>query len=173
MASIVFLHGASSSGKSTLASALRKRTDRPFLHLSIDHLRDSGAWDPSSYLDWRAERSKFFAGFHSAVAAFADAGNDTILEHILDTAGWHAELQSLFQEHDVLFVGLFTGVAELCAREQARGDREIGSAVKDQRSIHQNIQYDIELDGAASPDENADQVLQLLASSRPRSAFFT
>ena len=48
MALILFLHGPSSSGKSTLAAAIREASDRPYLHLSIDHLRDSGAWEPSA-----------------------------------------------------------------------------------------------------------------------------
>jgi len=39
---IIFLHGASSSGKSTIARALQARIDEPFWHISIDHLRDAG-----------------------------------------------------------------------------------------------------------------------------------
>lgn len=42
MADIIFLHGAASSGKSTIARALQKRIEKPFWHISIDHLRD--AW---------------------------------------------------------------------------------------------------------------------------------
>jgi len=37
MALVIFLHGPSSSGKSTLAAELRRRAVRPLLHLSIDH----------------------------------------------------------------------------------------------------------------------------------------
>jgi len=42
MARIIFLHGASSSGKSTLARALQDRIEGPFWHISIDDLRDAG-----------------------------------------------------------------------------------------------------------------------------------
>jgi len=42
MAHVIFLHGASSSGKSTIAKALQKRIENPFWHISIDHLRDAG-----------------------------------------------------------------------------------------------------------------------------------
>ena len=42
MSGIIFLHGASSSGKSTLARAVQAKIDEPFWHYSIDHLRDSG-----------------------------------------------------------------------------------------------------------------------------------
>ncbi|MGE4327906.1 MAG: hypothetical protein AB7E21_17635 [Pseudodonghicola sp.] len=68
MALNLFLHGASSSGKSTLARQLRLRARRPFLHLSINHLRDSGTWIPAAYPDWRAARSGFFSGFHRVLA---------------------------------------------------------------------------------------------------------
>ena len=40
---IILLNGASSSGKTVLARALRDRIENPFWHLSIDHFRDSGA----------------------------------------------------------------------------------------------------------------------------------
>jgi chloramphenicol 3-O phosphotransferase len=35
---IILLNGASSSGKSTLASALQNNLEEPFWHYSIDHL---------------------------------------------------------------------------------------------------------------------------------------
>jgi chloramphenicol 3-O phosphotransferase len=35
---IIFLHGASSSGKSTIAKLLQNTIDEPFWHVSIDHL---------------------------------------------------------------------------------------------------------------------------------------
>ncbi|NNK65972.1 MAG: hypothetical protein HKO95_04475 [Rhodobacteraceae bacterium] len=38
----IFLHGASSSGKSTLTRALRAVLPVPLWHISIDHLRDGG-----------------------------------------------------------------------------------------------------------------------------------
>ncbi len=172
MALIVFLHGASSSGKSTLAAAIRATSNLPFLHLSIDHLRDSGAWKPDTYPDWSAARPAFFAGFHRALAAFADAGNDLIAEHILDTPGWHGELQELFQSHDVLFVGLHTDLKVLNLRENARGDRRKGSAEQDYDRVHKGLSYDLTLDGGAPVDENAVRVLDALSMPRGRSRFF-
>lgn len=39
---IIFFHGASSRGKSTLARELQAKIEKPFWHISIDHLRDAG-----------------------------------------------------------------------------------------------------------------------------------
>jgi chloramphenicol 3-O phosphotransferase len=38
---IIFINGASSSGKSTIARALQARLEDPFWHISIDHLREA------------------------------------------------------------------------------------------------------------------------------------
>ncbi|MCU9839588.1 chloramphenicol phosphotransferase CPT family protein [Ruegeria sp. WL0004] len=172
MATVLFLHGPSSSGKSTIAAAIRDASDRPWLHLSIDHLRDSGAWTPSAYANWPAARSGFFEGFHRAIAGFADTGNDLILEHILDTPGWHARLQRLLATHTLLFVGVHAPLETLTLREHRRGDRPAGSAARDHAHIHSGLNYDLELDGTASPQDNAGKVLSALASPPNPSRFF-
>ena len=132
---IILLHGASSSGKSTLAKALQAASPTPLLHLSIDHLRDSETLPDQALktgrFQWADMRAQVFDGFHRALSAYASAGNNLIVEHILDTAGWLDELQSLLRPFDVLFVGIHTPLAALNARETARGDRPKGSAAED------------------------------------------
>ena len=176
MAQIVFIHGASSSGKSTLARALQAAMPTPFWHYSIDHLRDSGvlpmARFESGELSWQDQRAAFFDGFHRSVAAFADAGNNLILEHILDTPGWHEQLATRLDKHDVLFVGLHCGLGELKRREAARGDRPAGSAEADFKAIHAGRRYDLDLHTEDGTEANMSRVLTALEASRPRSAFF-
>lgn len=167
MAEIVFLHGASSSGKSTLARALQER--RAFLHLSFDTYRDSGALRIGP--DWRDRRRQVFDGLHQSFAAFAGAGNNLIIEHILDTPGWHAQLQSLLRGHSLLFVGLHTPLAVLETRAQTRDDRPVGSAERDFASIHEGLHYDLELDGTAPVAENLARLLAALENPR-HSRFF-
>ena len=90
-ASIIFLHGASSSGKSTLARMLQDRIERPFWHISIDHLRDSGVLPlgrvKAGDFRWRDMRAPFFAGYHASLAAYAAAGNNLIVEHSIRQVG--------------------------------------------------------------------------------------
>ncbi len=172
MALILFLHGPSSSGKSTLAAAIREASDRPYLHLSIDHLRDSGAWEPSAYPDWKTARPRFFSGFHRAIAGFADAGNDLIVEHILDTPGWHAELQALLASHNVLFIGLMAPLATLKARETARGDRPAGSAAQDYTHVHNGLSYDISLDSTQPLKTSVETILSMTKNPPMPSRFF-
>lgn len=176
MSGIIFLHGASSSGKSTLARVVQNRSNELLYHYSIDHLRDSGVVPMSRIrrgdFRWSEHRAAFFEGYHCSVAAFAEAGNSLIVEHILDTPGWLDRLQTLLAGRRVLFVGLQCGVAELNRRETARGDREPGSAEADFHAIHKGLRYDLELDTERDLGTNADIVLAAWARPPARSAFF-
>jgi chloramphenicol 3-O phosphotransferase len=176
MASVIFLHGASSSGKSTLARAIRDRAEVPFWHYSIDHLRDSGVL-PSDRIArgdfaWRDMRSAFFEGFHRSIGSFAAAGNNLIVEHIIDTNGWFATLAEVLAPHDVLFVGLHAPLDELNRREAARGDRPRGMAAADYHSIHAGLRYDLEPNTSFDAGRNANRVLEFWRSPRNRSALF-
>lgn len=163
MAQIIFLHGASSSGKSTIARALQDQIETPFWHISIDHLRDAGVLPMNRFRNgefrWGDARAAFFDGFHRSLKAYADAGNDLILEHILDTEGWLETLCDLFAHHDVFFVGVHCPLEILIARERERGNRPIGSAKKDYETIHAGKIYDIELHSTDEANANVEKLL--------------
>lgn len=175
MAQIIFLHGASSSGKSTIARALQERIESPFWHISIDHLRDAGVLPTrrfkSGEFRWGDARAAFFDGFHGSLKAYADAGNDLILEHILDTQGWLDMLAELFAQHDVFFVGVHCPLELLIEREAARGDRPVGSARQDYETIHVGMTYDIELSSTDGVDTNVEALLMSWRSGRRVSSF--
>ncbi len=163
MAEIIFLHGASSSGKSTIARALQARIEKPFWHISIDHLRESGVLPLMRFrkgdFDWRRSRAAFFHGFHMSLAAYANAGNNLILEHILEGEGWIELLQTLFRPHDVFFVAVHCPLDVLIDREAKRGDRPKGSAKHDYETIHVGRRYDMELNGDDDLNTNIDRLL--------------
>ncbi|WP_105381774.1 chloramphenicol phosphotransferase CPT family protein [Neorhizobium alkalisoli] len=175
MAQIIFLHGASSSGKSTIAKKLQARIEKPFWHISIDHLRDSGVLPSSRFRTgefiWANARKAFFDGFHASLAVYADAGNDLILEHILDTEGWLETLDNLLRHHDVFFVAVHCPLEVLTEREKARGDRPVGSAKRDYEAVHVGKTYDIELNSADGADANVERLLAAWRSARRSSSF--
>ena len=175
-ASIIFIHGASSSGKSTLARGVQANIDQPFWHISIDHLRDAGvlpsARIKSGEFNWRDMRRQFFDGFHQSLAAYAEAGNNLIVEHIIDTPGWHEDLVALLAPFDLFFVGVHCSLAELNRREAARGDREVGSAERDYHTIHQGLRYDFEVQSEASVESNVAGAIAAWQARRAPSAFF-
>lgn len=172
---IIFLHGASSSGKSTLARGIQAQVDEPFWHISIDHLRDSGvlpmARFKSGEFSWKAARQPFFDGFHRSLAAYAGAGNNLVVEHIIDTAGWLDDLVDLFRPFDVFLVGVHAPLAVLNAREKLRGDRPAGSAEKDFHTIHLGMRYDLEVNSHHDSDENVKRILAAWRARQSVSVF--
>ncbi len=175
MAHVIFLHGASSSGKSTIARALQERIEKPFWHISIDHLRDAEVLPTERFKNgdfrWTDARTAFFNGFHASLRAYADAGNNLILEHILDTEGWLETLVDLLTDHDVLFAAVHCPLETLIEREAARGNRPAGSARKDFETIHVGKAYDIELQSVDGADVNVEKLLVAWRSGSRSSDF--
>lgn len=143
---IILLNGTSSAGKSTLAGALRAALPEPFCYYASDQLADAGF--RTIKRDARRaghERARFFDGFHRSIRAFAEAGNDMIVEHIVEEASWAEALRELLAPLDVFWIGVHAPLAELERREQARGDRSIGEA-KFHLKTHDYCRYDLEVD---------------------------
>jgi chloramphenicol 3-O phosphotransferase len=88
---IIFLNGTSSSGKTTLARELQNRLSEPYLHFSIDSFL---AMLPEKYFSGAEEMalpnviSPIVSGMHRSIAAFADAGNNIIVDHVLQLKEW-------------------------------------------------------------------------------------
>jgi len=166
---IILLNGASSAGKSSLARALQAQLEEPFWHYSIDHLLAAGILPreriASGEFAWAALRPAFFDGFHRSIPALAAAGNNLIVEHIIETSQWMCCLVELLAPFDVFFVGVRCPLHELERRERERGDRRMGSAREDDATTHAFGEYDHEVDTQA-PIE--DLVPGLLRAWRER-----
>ncbi len=174
---IILLNGASSSGKSTLARGLQAQLDAPFWHISIDHLRAARVL-PDSRIEsgefsWRELRPSFFDGFHRCLPALCDAGNNLIVEHIVETLEWMDRLLGLLGHLDVFFVGIHCSVSELERRERARGDRRIGEAKLDYESVHTFGIYDLEVNSEQSPEHNVAKILCAWKARQRPGAFET
>jgi len=167
---IILINGASSAGKSTLARALQQKLPEPFLHWSFDHLRESDALPMARIrngeLDWADMRPAVFDGFHRCLSAFAGAGNNLIVDHIIEQEQWLAELVELLAPFDVFFVGVHCPLLELERRERQRGDRRPGEARRDFHTVHRFTEYDLAID-ATQPNEG--NVARLLTAWQARS----
>ncbi|WP_433513067.1 chloramphenicol phosphotransferase CPT family protein [Nonomuraea sp. CA-143628] len=128
---VIILNGASSSGKSTLAKALQHSMDEPFMYVSSDQFVASGMLperreDQGPFSWWNEMRPRFFNGFHRCLPALAAAGNDLIVEHVIEYRTWREDLSRLLTDFDVFLVGVHCDLAEIDRREHERGDRRIG-----------------------------------------------
>jgi len=172
---VILLHGASSSGKSSIARAVQERIDAPFWHISIDHLREARVLPVDRLrrgdFKWADMREAFFDGFDHSLAAYVTSGNNLIVEHIFETKAWLERIVRVLSGHDVFFVGIHCPLEELERRERARGNRAIGDARRDFLTIHQHCIYDAELVSLLPPEENAEKLLSLWRARKRPSAF--
>jgi len=161
---IIFINGTSSAGKTTLARRLQKAIKEPFCYYASDQLADGGFRAPLEFDEEPNERERFFDGFHRSIVAFAMAGNNLIVEHIVEQRRWHSQLLDLLRPFDTFWVGLRAPLHVLESREIVRGDREVGEA-KHHLATHDYCRYDLVLDGTDAVDSN---VVKLLAAWHAR-----
>jgi len=86
---IIIINGPSSAGKTTLALALQNQIDFPFLRFSFDLFLDNNAL-PTHQINkgtfsWNAMRPSVFNGIHQCIPALASAGNNLIVDHIIES----------------------------------------------------------------------------------------
>ncbi|TMR22835.1 chloramphenicol phosphotransferase [Nonomuraea turkmeniaca] len=150
---VIILNGASSSGKSTLAKILQRTLDEPFLYVSSDQFVESGMLPErrdhvGPFAWWQEMRPRFFDGFHRCLPALAAAGNDLIVEHVIEFPEWRRYLARLLEGFDVFLVGVHCDLAEIDRRERERGDRRIGEGRGhvETDGIHTFGPYDYEVD---------------------------
>ncbi len=155
---IIILNGTSSAGKSTVAKALRPALEPQFCYYSSDQLADAG-FRPLQSEARGAGREKFFKGFHRSIAAFAAAGNDLLVEHIVECQSWADELTELLRPFDVFWIGVHAPVAEIERRERLRGDRTIGEGLYHFKT-HSFCNYNLEVDSMRPLDENVGYIVQ-------------
>lgn len=125
----------------------------------------------SGEFNWKEARAAFFNGFHASLPAYANAGNNLILEHILDREGWLEELHQVLCAHNVYFVGVHCPLDVLIKREAARGDRPLGSAKADFETVHIGKVYDVEVHAENGVEHNIDVILKGWRSGSRASSF--
>ncbi len=179
MSTIILCNGASSSGKSTFIKQLLPELNKPFYYYSSDKLVDAGILpevdrkNKNLINSWNIIRPKFFESFHRSIKAFADSGNDVIVEHVIEFEKWFYFLSELLRHHKVYYVKVYCPIDELSKREIERGDRFIGegkSHIED--GIHTWSSYDLEIDTFnSSPTENIQKIKDLLSENDTKTIF--
>jgi chloramphenicol 3-O phosphotransferase len=171
---IIFLNGASSSGKSSIAKALQAMIDEPCIHWCIDDYLgafQSDLWEKQGIV--KPRWPKIIRGFHAAGAAIARAGNLVIIDDVLEAEPpWVESLLELFEGLSAVFVGVHCPLEELEERERQRKDRKTGLARLQIDQVHAQVEYDVQVDTSMlSPTECADKIAKRMAERRPCSAF--
>src|SRR6056297_607177 len=121
---VIFLNGTSSSGKTTIAKELQKSLEKPYLYISLDNYLNNL---PPAFLQDNEYMAKSFPilldGFNASCAAIAKAGNNVIVDHVLQEPSWVAPCVKVFWNLKVVFVGVHCPLDVLETREKARDER--------------------------------------------------
>ena len=185
---IVFLNGASSSGKTALARALQLQWSGPLLHLGTD---TAIGMLPAAYVGMKPTAREGFefysdrddrgpvvrvrtgpigkkldASFARVVEVLAQDGHDLVLDQVvLETADLKPYASAL-KGHRAYFVAVHCDLSVLEARELARGDRFLNLARPQHAAVHQDPRfYDLEVDTTSSgPHEVAEAIIAYVSA---------
>lgn len=171
---IILLNGISSAGKTSISQVLQQTLNEPYLQVSIDAFEDMlpGRYQEGGPFAWEELFPKMLAGFHRSIAALAGAGTNLIVDHVMVyREGWAstlADCMTSLEPFAVYFVGVRCLLEEAKRREQARGDRFIGTAERQFPRVHRHNLYDVEVDTTCtSPEVCAEQIRAFVSSHDP------
>ncbi len=155
MVQIIFINGTSSAGKSTISTALRVLFPT-FCYFASDQLAES-RFRPLIRTD--QERARFFDGFHRSIGAFAGAGCDMIVEHIIEELNWSTDLELILRSHRVFWVGIHCPIEVLKQREIDRGNRSVGEAEYHLKTHEYVKLYNVEVHSNVQSTEECVQTI--------------
>ena len=156
---IIFLNGPSSSGKTTLATALQQQLESVYLHVPLDAFATmfpaSKLGDPALCA---AAAPNLRVGFYHSIAALVGCGNKVIVDTVAH-ASCAQLFKPLFASLRIVYVAVKCPLEELERRELARGDRSVGLARSQFSEVHNFLRYDVEVDTyVCSADECAARI---------------
>lgn len=107
---------------------------------------------------------KLFEGYFRCLPALLGAGNNLVVDFVVETGEQLTRLVQLLAPFDVFFVGVHCPLPELERRERARGDRargdrRIGDTRRDYETVHTFSAYDFEVDSTEPPERNAEAII--------------
>lgn len=167
---VVVLNGGSSSGKSSLTRALQDVLPGVWLRFSVDtlieacpaHLLQAGGLDiaDDGTVDVGDAFTRIETCWMAGIAAMARVGahilvEDGFLSGPAAQARWRTALDGL----TVVWVGVRLAPDLAAEREARRGDRAPGMAAAQATSVHEGIDYDLEVDTATGGPTELAQVV--------------
>jgi chloramphenicol 3-O phosphotransferase len=181
MGYIVLLNGTSSAGKTSIAKALQRMMDAPYLLVGIDtfvfalpkQYLNAPLWHEVYEYLWSEDGSltiktgplgyQLMSGMHRSIAALARTGFNIIVDHVLLDRRPLMECVDVLSDFDVLFVGVRCPLEVVEQRERERKDRTLGQARAQYHVVHSHAIYDLEVDTSVlSPEECALRIKQRL-----------
>lgn len=106
------------------------------------------------------------------MGAFYEAGNDLIVDHVLQEEEWYRECINICKGKRAYFIGVECPLDIINEREKKRGDRPIGMAKHQYSRIHGEGIYDVKVDTSIlSPEECAKKIYAYIEENPKPEAF--
>jgi len=182
---VLFLQGASSAGKSTLATALQRGLEEYWWALEADditRMQPTGErtswWEPTPeerpHPSWGPDvrLSRWLSGYFGCLATVARTGSNVIAVGGWLQTSWLRELAATLDGIDALCVGVYCPLDELERREMARGDRRPGYARSQFDLVHAHAPYDVHVDTGSQSAEQAVESIRTALAAPPDEPFF-
>lgn len=176
---VIVLNGGSSSGKTSIARRLLEVLPGTWLTLGVDDLIDAlgdpaGDDAPITFSgdggvvvreNFRRVEAAWFAG----VVAIARSGVGVIVDDVfLGGATSQAHLSASLAGLDVLWIGVRCPAEVAVQREVGRGDRIGGMAASQADLVHEGVDYDLEVDTAATSPSRCAETIAARVDLGPR-----
>ena len=187
---IIFLNGSSSAGKTTLAIMLQQLLPEPYQHIALDQFRDgmpgryrglnSPDGSPGSsglnivprekdgelltHIRFGDHGEQVLRGMRRAIAAFAEAGNNVIVDDLLFRPDYLDDYAVAFSKLPAWLIGIRCSLAVVNERESQRTGRFPGTATSHFHEVHAHAaDYDLEVDTSeATPKACAEHIIARL-----------
>ena len=186
---IIVLNGCASAGKTSIAKAIQRTFDAPYLHMGIDlfwlevfpwewtgaatqiyqYIPMEGAAPPKIALAVQPFGQFAMSGLHHSVAALAQSGHNVVVDHVLSEASYVMDILTLWQAFPVWLVGVSCPLETVHQRVAARADRNWPEYLPtvtwrfDAAHTHTRGIYDLEVDTSRlTPTACAVQIKHML-----------
>lgn len=187
---VIILNGPSAAGKSTLQKSIQRLAPNPYLNMGIDNLFNDVFPDEHGKLGTKTEANfekklrwvtlenntvylhigkdgrKIVHGMNQAIAAYAKAGNNVVVDYIMYDPQWMQELLYDLRGCPVYLIGITLPLNVIEQREQARSTSPIGHARSHYNTVHIGNKYDLMIDNSiGTPDEHAKTILEFIKNN--------
>ena len=162
---VILLNGPSSSGKSTLAEALRELlSNKGYGRVEIVSIDDFMKISPTETI-YEDDVFEIADDMCERASELLKAGISVIIDHVITSERIFEQLTENLSSYPIRSVRVTCPLKILRSRELARGDRCVGSAEASAEYLFPKEGYDLVADtGTKSPAENALQIFNVLFS---------
>jgi chloramphenicol 3-O phosphotransferase len=186
---IIFLNGCSSSGKTTIATAIQLKSDHPWLsfgvdmymamlpraytgfgghaHEGIEFIRPANAHQPTINMQYGTFGQQFNNAVPDVLNALANHHLNCVFDEVLLDDSRLPLFARTLKNHTVYLIGVTCDLEILIEREMLRGDRALGLVRGQYNKVHSAIKaYDLMVDTSRTTAfENTQTILDFIAAN--------